>query len=143
MATRTIVVESNERSMASVLAEIKDEVKEFVRTRLSMLQSEMKDNIAAWKAAVPMIVGALVFGMTAWFVLTGALIAIIGHAFEPNALAYFFSLIIVGVAYLLIATIIGSFAFRELKKRGFKPERTLKVLKEDQVWLQTEARQQV
>jgi uncharacterized membrane protein YqjE len=133
---------TDERSVVSVLAEIKDEVKEFVRTRISMLQSEMKDNLSALKMAVPMIGAALLFGMTAWFLLTAALVAIIGNAFLPNGLAYFFALIIVGVAYLLIGAILGSFAFRELKKRGFKPERTIKVLKEDQVWFQTEARQQ-
>ena len=140
---RVAVGEVHERSVGSVLAEIKDEVREFVQTRIDMLKSEMKDNVSAWKVALPMIGAALLFGMTAWFLLTGALVAIIGDAFLPNGLAYFFSLIIVGVAYLLVATIIGSFAFRELKKRGFKPERTIKVLKEDQVWLQTEARQRV
>jgi VIT1/CCC1 family predicted Fe2+/Mn2+ transporter len=142
VVSRIVVVEPRERSIASVLAEIKDELREFAQTRLSMLQSELKDNVAVWKAAVPMIVVALVLGGTAWFLLTGALVAIIGNAFLPNRLAYFFSLIIVGAAYLLVATIIGSFAYRELKTRGFKPERTLKVLKDDQAWIRTEARTQ-
>ncbi len=133
----------HERSVAGVLAEIKDEAKEFMRTRLDMLRSEMKEKMSTVKTAVPLIAIGLVFGVTAWFVLTAALISIVALAFYPNRFAYFFSLIIVGIAYLVIGAVSATFAVRELRQGGLKPERTIRVLKEDQVWLQTEARQQV
>ncbi len=134
---------NGERSVAGVLSEIKDEAKEFVQTRLDMLKSEMKDKMSAWKTAIPLIAVGLLFGLTAWFVLTAALISIIAQAFYPGRFAYFFSFVIVGVIYALIAAICGSFALREIKQRGVMPQRTIRVLKEDQLWLQTEARQQV
>lgn len=133
----------NERSVAGVLAEIKDEIKEFLQTRFDMLKSEMKDKMSAWKTAVPLIAVGLVFIATAWFVLTAALISIVALAFYPNRFANFLALLIVGVAYLLIGAISATFAIRELRQSGLKPERTIRMLKEDQVWLQTEARQQV
>jgi len=133
----------NGRSLAAVVSELKDELKDFISTRIEMLKSEMKDNISAIKVAIPIIAGALVLGGTAWFVLTAALISIIATGFYPSHYSYFFAFVIVGVAYALLAVIMGSFAYRELKKRGFMPERTIRVLKQDQVWLQKEARQQL
>ena len=58
---RVAVGEVHERSVGSVLAEIKDEVREFVQTRIDMLKSEMKDNVSAWKVALPMIGAALLY----------------------------------------------------------------------------------
>ncbi len=134
---------NGERSVAGVLAEIKEEVKEFVQTRIEMLKSEMKDKISSWKTAVPLIAIGLVFAATAWFVLTAALISIIAEAFYPSRFAYFFSFVIVGVVYALVGVISATFAMRELRQHGVMPERTVRVLKQDQVWIQTEARQQV
>jgi hypothetical protein len=134
---------TNGRSLAGVVAELKDEVKEFATTRIEMFKSEMKDKVSSLKfAAVLIVIGALL-GVTAWFVLTAALIAIIATAFHPSVYAYFFASLIVGVAYLIIGGIIAGMAVSELKRRGLVPERTIRVLKQDQVWLQTEARQQL
>lgn len=141
---RSIRVEAeNERSMGSVVSELKDEAKDFVSTRIEMLRSEMKDKVASFKIAGVMIAGALLLGGTAWLILTGALVAVIAAAFYPSDYAAFFALIIVGVGYALIAGVMAAFAMRELKRRGVKPERTLRVLKQDQVWLQNEARSQL
>ena len=134
---------SGERSVAGVLSEIKDEVKEFAQTRIEMLKSEMKGKVSSWKTAIPLIAVGLVFGATAWFVLTAALISIIAEAFYPNRFAYFFSFVIVGIVYGLVGIICATFAIRELRAHGVMPERTIRVLKQDQIWLQTEARQQI
>jgi cytochrome c biogenesis protein CcdA len=137
------VVNENGRSLAGVVSELKDELKDFASTRFEMLRSEMKDKVSSFKVAIALIAVALVLGLTAWFVLTAALISIIAVAFYPSNFAYFFAFIIVGVAYLLGAAVMGSFAIREMKRRGVMPERTIRILKQDQVWLQSEARQQV
>jgi uncharacterized membrane protein YqjE len=92
--------------------------------------------------AVPLIAVALLLVLTAWLVLTGALIVVIAAAFYPSRFAYFFAFIIVGVVYALAGSIAGAFAWRELKEQGMVPHRTLQVLKDDRVWLQTEARGQ-
>lgn len=133
----------NGRTLAGVVAELKDELKEFVATRMSMLRSELRDKMSAWKIALPLIVVAVVLFGTAWLILTAALIAIISIAFEPNPFAPFFALIIVGVAYGLVGVVCLTFGIREFREGGIIPQRTLRVLKEDQIWLQTEARTQI
>lgn len=133
----------NGRTLAGVVAELKDELKDFAQTRISMLRSELRDKAASWKTALPMIAVGLVLLMTGWLVLTAALICVIAVAFRGSPYAYFFSTLIVAVAYLLAGTVCGTFAYREFKEKGIVPERTIKVLKDDQLWLQTEARTQI
>lgn len=137
------VINENGRTLAGVIAELKDELKDFAQTRVEMLRSELRDKVKAWKTALPLIVIALVLMGTAWFVLTAALIAIIAAAFIPSPYAYFFALLIVGVVYLLAGAIGATFAIRELKEQGVVPHRTVQMLKDDKIWLQTEARSQV
>jgi uncharacterized membrane protein YqjE len=137
------VANENGKTLAGVVSELKDEVKEFASTRVEMFKSEMKEKVSSLKTAVPLIAIALVLGLTAWFVLTAALVSIVATAFYPSRFAYFFALVIVSVVYLVAAGVMGAFAVRELKEQGVLPERTLRVLKEDQAWLQNEARQQV
>ena len=133
----------NGKTLAELFAETKDELKAFVQTRIDMLRSEMKDKISAWKFALPLVVVALVFAVTGWLVLTACLIAAIAVAFYGSPWAYTFSTLIVGVAYVLIATITATFAIRGLRESGVAPKRTLRVLKEDRAWLASEARSQV
>lgn len=133
----------NERSLASVMAELRDEVKDFLSTRVAMLQSEMKDKIAAWKTALPMIVIGLVLAATAFLLLTGAIVGAIYVAFAGNPWAAAISLAIVGIAYALFGGIAVLFAIRDIKERGVTPARTMRVLKDDQVWLRNEAKVQL
>jgi hypothetical protein len=140
---QVVVINGSERSLAAVVSELKDELKEFVTTRVAMFKSEMRDKISSFKMAAILIAGGLFLGISAWLVLTAALVSIIAVAFLPSTYAYFFAFLIVGIAYLLIAVIMASFALREIKQRGLKPERTIRVLKQDQIWIQSEARQQL
>jgi uncharacterized membrane protein YqjE len=137
------ITNENGRTLAGVISELKGELKEFVQTRIAMLQSELKDKVDSWKVALPMIAVALVLGITAWLVLTAALIAVIAVAFYPSPFAYFFALLIVGVAYALIGALCAAFGWHELKQQGIVPHRTIRVLKEDRAWLQTEARSHI
>lgn len=133
----------NGRSLAGVVSELKDEVKEFASTRVQMLKSEMKEKISSLKLAIPLIIVAALMGVTAWLVITGAFISVVAAAFYPSRYAYFLGFVIVGVVYLLLAAVLGAMGYREVKRNGLTPERTIRVLKEDQLWLQSEARQQV
>ena len=91
----------NGRSLAGVVAELKEEFKEFVATRLSMLQSELRDKIGTWKAALPaMVIGAVMLA-TCWLLLTGAIVAAIAVAFGPNPFAPAIALAIVGAVYAI------------------------------------------
>jgi len=137
------VANENGRSLASVIAELKDEFKSFLETRLNMLSSELRDKVAAWKTAMPMIaVGALLL-LTAWFLLTGALVALIYVAFWGNPYGPAIALAIVGGGYLLFGAIAAIFAYRSLSETGVVPKRTLRVLREDRLWLANEVRTQI
>jgi len=135
--------EMNGRSLAGVASELKDEFKEFANTRLAMLQAEMKEKLGTVKMALPgIVIGALVLA-TCWLLLTGAIVAAIAVAFGGNPFAPAIALAIVGVLYGIIGGLALAFALRGLRQQSVVPERTLRVLKDDQVWLSNEARVQL
>jgi hypothetical protein len=49
----------------------------------------------------------------------------------------------VGAFYCFVAVGIFFLAQKEMSQAGLAPTRTLRVLKEDQIWMQNEARSQV
>lgn len=130
-----------DRSLADVANEIKVELKDFLQTRFEMLRAEMNENIAAIKAGIPMLIVGAVLGWFCMMLLTAALVAVIAPAFD-NEYRWAIALGIVGLAYLLIGAAAAWMGYRELTSRGLAPKRTMQVLKEDQVWLQNEARRQ-
>ncbi len=135
--------EINGRTLAGVVSELKDELKEFVNTRMAMLQSELKEKLSAWKMALPTIVLGLVLLGTAWLLLTGAIVAAIYVAFAGNPFAAAIALAIIGVVYAVGGGLAATFALRELKENSLVPKRTMKVLKDDQLWIRNEARVQL
>ena len=139
----TEVHEMNGRTLAGVVAELKDEVREFVNTRLAMLQSEMKEKISTWKMALPAIIVGLLLLLTAWLLLTAAIVAAIYVAFVGNPWAATIAFAIVFVAYAVIGGVAVAFGLRDLRENGVVPKRTIRVLKDDQVWIANEARVQL
>lgn len=133
----------NGRTLASVIAELKDEFKEFVNTRLAMLASELKDKVSAWKVALPTILIGLVLLGTCWLLVTGALVAAIYVAFAGNPFAAAIALFIMAVAYGIGGGIAVLFAVRELRESGVLPQRTIRVLKDDQIWIANQAKVQL
>ncbi len=133
----------NGKSLAGVVAELKEESKEFVTTRLAMLQAEMKEKISAWKTALPLLVIGAVMLATAWLLLTGALVAVIYVAFAGSIWAAFLALIIVCIAYAIAGGMALWIAKSKWQEAGVAPKRTLRVLKDDQLWISNEARAQI
>jgi len=133
----------NGKNLSAVVNDLKEESKQFVSTRLAMLQAEMKEKISAWKTAIPMLViGAVLMG-TAWLLLTGALVAAVYVAFANSAWAAFLALIIVCVAYAICGGLALWIAKSKVQETGVAPKRTLRVLKDDQIWISNEARAQL
>ncbi|MGC2695047.1 MAG: phage holin family protein [Candidatus Angelobacter sp.] len=129
-----------EKSLATILAETKAELTRFVTTRLEILKAEMDEKIRAWKAAIPILLGALALLMAGWMALTFALIALLHGLFLPSPYAWLWASLIVAVVYLALGAALGWFAYGEISAAGLTPNRTLNVLKQDQVWIQNEAR---
>ena len=130
----------NGRTVAEVLNEFKEELKEFVGTRGQMLRSEMQEKVGAWKTAVPTIAIGAVLILFALLVFTAGLVEVIALAFPGQPWAMAAACFIVFVLYGLAGGFMLLYGWRTAKEPGLAPERTLKVLKQDQIWLQTEAR---
>src|SRR4051812_2987841 len=123
----------NERSLQQTLQDIKNEIKDFVQTRFEIFKREMQEKLSSYKSALPMAVAGLLFLATAWFLITGAIVAAIALA-----LGWPWAFLIVGFAYLLLGATVGWLAYKEVTSANMKPERTMQVLKQDQVWIEQE-----
>jgi uncharacterized membrane protein YqjE len=129
---------ANGRTLAGVVSELKEEVKEFLETRYQMLVSELQQKLATWRMAMPLFLVALALGVIGFLLLSVALVAAIALL-----VGWGWSFLIVGAVYLVLGGSIGFLAYREVKQVGVVPTHTINVLKQDQVWLQTEARSQL
>ena len=129
---------ANTRNLADVFHEAKVELKEFLETRFAMFQSEMEEKRSAIKSAAPLIAVGALMGATAFLVLTGALITVLARAFAGTGWGLFLAFVVVGVVYGIFGFGMLFYGYRALAEKGFVPDRTLKVIKDDMVWLETE-----
>jgi len=136
-------VNFNGRSFAGVVNEVRDELKDFLQTRITMLKSEMGEKMRTIKTALPMLATAVAFLITAFLLFTMCLVAVLSVAFYGNPFRWFFAFIIVAVLYSIVGGMAAVFGLRELRAQGIMPRKTIQVLKQDQIWLQHEARTQV
>ena len=130
----------NERSLGSIIAEIKDEVKEFVNTRVEMIKAELQETASAAKTAVPLAVIALALFAVGFLLLTMAAVVLVAYAFAGSALAWFYAAIIVAFVWFCLGAASAFFAYNAFRSHSRFPQRTVQVLKADKAWLQTEAR---
>ena len=131
---------NHEKSLGDVLTEIKGELTAFLETRFQILRAEIKDILRTWKYCLPLLVGAGVLLLASWMVITFAFVALIHVWLAPSPFAWAWAGLIVGAIYLMLAGVIGWFAYSELRKVGLVPKRTLEVLKQDQNWVESEAK---
>ena len=131
---------NTEKSLGTVLTETKEEMKEFIETRLQLLHSEIAEKIRTWKYSIPLLLLASALLLAGWMVLTFAFVVVVRALFLPSPYAWFWAGLIVAVIYLIAGGAVGWFAYTELRATGLAPTRTLQVLKQDQVWLQNETR---
>ena len=131
---------NTEKSLGAVLTETKEEIKEFIETRLQILRSEITEKLRIWKYSIPLLLLAVGLLVVGWMVLTFAIVAVIRAWFLPSEYAWFWAGLIVAVIYLIAGGIAGWFAYSGLSGAGVTPKRTIKVLKQDQVWIQNETR---
>ena len=127
--------EANGRSLAAVVAELKNDVVQSLETRYQILLAEMKEKTETWKSALPWLLVAVFLAFAGFLLLTGAAVVLVAVAVGVG-----WSLLIVGAVYLILAAISVAVVYGELKSHGIAPQRTLHVLQEDKVWLQKEAR---
>lgn len=129
-----------DKSLAGLIAETKQEIREFITTRVGLLKAEFDEKVRTFKYAVPLLLLTAALLLAAWMTFTFALIALLHGVFLPGPYAWFWAALIIGGAYLLLGVAVGWFAYSEIKSVGVAPNRTLQVLKQDQIWLQNEVR---
>ncbi len=140
MSDARFATERNGRSVAEVIVELTDEVKDFVQTRVQMFVSEMRDKIRESKSASIYAAAGLILLGTAYLLLNLALVGLVAVAFWGSPYAWFLAFLIVGACWAILGGMIALMGFR--KFQGLAPKKTIEVLREDKIWLQQEARNQ-
>lgn len=135
---------TNTKTLAEIVADIKEELKEFVATRIAMLRSEMGRNLGAIKMAAPVLVVGIVLLWTAWLAFSAFLVSVLASAFSGyGKWAWVISFLIVAFTYAIAGGLVTFTAVQRLREKGLKPDRTIRVLQQDKLWLQTEAKTQL
>ncbi len=134
---------NNGRSVAEVMHEFREDLKDFVTTRIQMLRNEISEKVGAWKMGLPTMVVGLVLLATAFLLFTAGLVNAIALAFSGQPWGFAVSFFIVFAVYGLAGGLLLLYGWRIAKAAGIAPEKTIRVLKQDQVWLKTEARTQL
>lgn len=129
-----------EKSLREVVYEIKDELRDFAVTRLEMLKTELNEKFTRVKTAIPLMVAGAVFAIGAFFALTFGLVAVVAAAMPNSPWRWAIGAGAVFLVYAIVGGILGWMGYREVTTEGLAPQRTLRVLKQDQIWIQNEAR---
>lgn len=133
----------NGRSLTEIIADLKEETKQFVATRAEMAKDELQEKIVILKTAAPLgALGALLL-TTAYFLFSLSMVALVATFFENSAYRWFFAFAIAGILWTLLGGIALYLAKREFALKNLIPRRTIAVLKGDKVWIETEARNRI
>jgi|SRR5579859_3143344 len=130
----------NGRSLVAILAEIRDELKDFAQTRIELFKRELQEKAAVIKSSVPAALIGVAFLTTAFLLLSLALVALVAAGFGDSTYKWFFGFLIVGVFWSVAGGMALYMAKRRLTQHGLTPQKTAEVLSGDKAWLQNEAR---
>ena len=129
-----------EKSIASIIAETKEELKGFVQTRAQLFQAETKEKIKTWKmSAILLGVGALLL-VSAWFSFVFALVALFHSWLGSGDYSWCFGALIIGGLLLITGLALAASGYSNIRKAGMAPTRTLRILKQDQQWIKNQTR---
>lgn len=125
-----------EKSLAASLAELKEDLKNFLQTRFELLKTELSEKIRNWKqpAILFAIAGLMLF--SSWLALVYSMIAVLHAWIAGTNFSWFWGGLIVTVFLLLAGIAVGAAGYAGVSSAGLKPTRTLRVLKRDQEWVQ-------
>jgi uncharacterized membrane protein YqjE len=96
---------NNGRSLGAILTEMKEELKEFARTRIELFKTELREKIQSLKVAAPLAaLGVLLLG-TAYLLFTMAAVGLVVAFFRDNPYRWFFGFAAVGALWTLLGGI--------------------------------------
>ncbi|HUS20372.1 MAG TPA: phage holin family protein [Terriglobales bacterium] len=127
------------KSLQQVLYDIKDELRDFISTRVDLLRAELIDKWDSLKAALPMVAAGVALLMAALLVFSFGLVAL-AAALIGGEFRWAMGALAVTVFYGLVGGVLAWMGRKQLSAEGLAPDRTLRVLKQDQLWIKNEAR---
>jgi uncharacterized membrane protein YqjE len=131
---------ANGRTLAELVAEMKEEIKEFAQTRIRLFKAESQEKLALLKVAGVLAAVAVVFLASAYLLFTVGLVALIAAFLAGNPYRWVFGFFGVALLWAVVGGIAAYFAKREFALKGIVPRRTIEVLKADKIWIQHEAK---
>ncbi len=133
----------NGKNLPTLLTEMKEELKDFVQTRIAMLKAEVGEKLGVLKTAAPLGAAAILLLSTAYFLFTLALVGLIVAALADNPYRWFIAFLCIAFLWSILGGIAAYLAKRELEVKGLVPNRTIEVLKGDKMWVQSEVKHQI
>lgn len=133
----------HDRTFGDIFADTKQELKDFVETRITMLRMEMRDKAKMLKAAAPLAVVGIAMLATAYLLFTLALVGVVVAFLPGNPFRWAIGFAAVGVLWAILGGVMAYFAKREFESRELMPKKTIGVLKQDGLWIQSEVRTQI
>jgi uncharacterized membrane protein YqjE len=135
-----VPLDNGSRSLGAILADIVEELQEFVNTRIRVVKSELHETMTAVSVALPLVLLALILAGTGFVLLTGAVVVAVAAAFAGNAYAWVYAFLLVGVLWIALGGVAAFFAYNQFRSKAKFPKHTVEVLKADKVWIESEAR---
>jgi hypothetical protein len=129
-----------DKAFATSIADIKEDVKLFFQTRVQLLRAETKDKLRSWKRHLILLALAVVLLITCWMAMVFAMVALLHTWIAGGSYAWFWGGLIVGSVFLVSGLACGKTGYQGIKASGMRPARTLRVLRQDQEWIQKQAR---
>ena len=126
-----------EPSLGDLFRQLADDSATLIRQEVALAKTEMRQNVQhAARDASMIAVGGVVAAIGA-LVLVAFLVMIVGKALGApwaGALA-------VGLLFVVVGAVLAMRAAKHLKKDTLTPEQTIRSLKEDKQWVQSEMQQ--
>ena len=133
----------NGRTIAAILADTRDELKQFIETRIALLRTELGEKMTMIKRAAPLAASALVLLGTAYLLFTLALVGLVFALLPGSPFRWCLAFLAVAVLWAILGLIAVSLAKRRLALKELMPNRTIGVLRGDGVWIQSEVKNQI
>ena len=134
---------NNGRTVADVLADMKEELRDLVETRLAMLKTELQEKLRTLKIALPLAVVGLVLLGTAYLLFTLAAVGLVAAFLPDGPYRWCLAFLAIAALWTVLGGIAAYFAKREFAMKEMLPRKTIEVLKQDKLWIQAEVKTQV
>jgi uncharacterized membrane protein YqjE len=129
-----------DRSFAASITDIKEDLKVFFQTRVQLLRAETGEKLRSWKRHLILLGLAALFLLSGWMALVFTIVALLHTWISGSTYAWFWGGLIVSAVFLAAGAACAKSGYQGIKFSGMMPARTLKVLRQDQEWIQKQAR---